>query len=99
VGLDRCSLAVQGQVGKLSCPTFFVVVYVCKRSEVITIVDIVCYDQVRLGQVAARGHGCRRCCLASPCLAARALLSGGKISAGVSLRTPSLSEWPGLGLS
>ena len=36
--------------------------------------------------------------VASPCLAARALLSGGKISAGVSLRTPSLSEWPGLGL-
>jgi hypothetical protein len=36
--------------------------------------------------------------VASPCLAARALLSGGKISAGASLRTPSLSEWPGLGL-
>ena len=35
--------------------------------------------------------------VASPCLAARALLSGDKISAGVSLWTPSLSEWVGLG--
>ena len=100
-GLGRCSLAVQGQVGKLSCPTFFVVVYVCKRSEVIIIVVIVCYGQVRSGRgerpwmqallsrrpwrLHASPHG--------------RFFSGGKISAGVSLRTPSLSEWPGLGLS
>ena len=37
-------------VDKLSCPTFFVVVYVCKRPEVISIVVIVGQDQVRSGR-------------------------------------------------
>ena len=86
-------------VDKLSCPTFFVVVYVCKRPEVIIIVVIVCYGQVRSRREAMDAGAAVEAAVASPCLAARALLSGGKISAGVSLRTPSLSEWPGLGLS
>jgi hypothetical protein len=64
--------------------------------EVIIIVDIVCYDQVR--SEAMDAGAAVEAAVASPCLAARALLSGCKISAGVSLRTPSLSEWPGLGL-
>ena len=69
-----------------------------KRSGVIIIVVIVGHGQVRLRREAMDAGAVVEAAVASPCLAARALLSGSKSSAGVPLRTLSLSVWPGFGL-